>query len=64
MRSLDLYARIRTAGQPVQLYIGVEKDTLRLQVMAWVAALGLPVIVRCGAIPRVLRQGGQSSHCP
>lgn len=39
------YRRDRTSGQAVAAYIGVEKDTLRLQVSDWVDPYGLPVLV-------------------
>jgi hypothetical protein len=44
----EQYARRRTKGQPVQLYVGVEKDTLRLQTTSWLAPLGIPVLVMRG----------------
>jgi hypothetical protein len=44
----EQYARTRTKGQPVQLFVGVEKDTLRLQVTAWLAPLGIPALVMRG----------------
>jgi hypothetical protein len=44
----ELYARRRTKGQPVQLYVGLEKDTLRLQTTSWLADLAIPVLVMRG----------------
>ena len=40
-----LYRRDRTAGQDQALYVGVEKDTLRVQVTGWLAGYGIPVLV-------------------
>lgn len=39
------YRRDRTAGQDTALYVAVEKDTLRLQVLDWLDEFGVPVLV-------------------
>lgn len=40
-----MYRRDRTEGQPVSLYVGVEKDTLREVLISWLDPYGIPVIV-------------------
>lgn len=41
----DWFRLDRTAGQEFALYVGVEKDTLRLQVLDWLDEFGVPVLV-------------------
>jgi len=41
----ELYRADRTAGQPYALYVGVEKDTLRVQITDWLEGYGIPVLV-------------------
>src|SRR5262245_57479113 len=40
----DIYRRDRTEGQPVSLYLGVEKAGLLAQLDAWFGELGVPII--------------------
>lgn len=42
------YRRDRTVGQPVTVYLGVEKEALVAQLAAWYDDLGLPVIALRG----------------
>jgi hypothetical protein len=44
----DQYRRDRTAGQPVAVYIGIEKDALAAQVESWVDPYGIPVLTLRG----------------
>jgi hypothetical protein len=40
-----LFRLDRTRGQPIALYLGAEKDTLRAMLTSWTEDLGLPVLV-------------------
>ncbi len=44
----DAYARDRSGGQPVSLWVAAEKDTLRVQVQGWLDGLGVHLAIGRG----------------
>lgn len=62
------YRRDRTAGQPVAVYLGVEKDALVTQLADWYDDLGLPVIALRGygsqTLADLVRRDAHSAQRP